>query len=359
MKNIPSYQDCIELVNNNDVFISKDEDINGTVITTFTYRYANYGDFQKKYARNIRGIVFNKKTKEILALPFHKFFNYGEIPNVQNIIDENGVKRITVKADGSLIYFFMIDDKLYAKTKFNSFSVQSEYAIQIVNNNKKLKENIIRLIKESKTPLFEFVSPRNRIVIQYNKEQLIYLGSRNMITGDYDFRTIPDIDNIEYYLFNTRDIDIGISNINNISDLEGVVITLNNDDMIKIKTENYLNSHYLVNGIFNERNLASLLINDEIDDIISKFADDDNILSFIEQTKKKVLPVYNNYIYLSKLFYDNNKDLDRKDYAIKLQATYTDKNIFGLAMSYYLGVSEEEAENKFKEKFISKKLWEE
>lgn len=40
-------------------------------------------------------------------------------------------------------------------------------------------------IQNDITPIFEYTSPTNRIVLKYNEEKLTLLAARHMITGQY------------------------------------------------------------------------------------------------------------------------------------------------------------------------------
>ncbi|MDD3263453.1 MAG: RNA ligase [Candidatus Nanoarchaeia archaeon] len=355
--NIPTYDECMSLVESNpDAFITKDENVDGIDVTTFGYRLASYSDFTLNGARNMRGITFRKDTKKLIALPFHKFFNYNENPyTMDESIKNKNIVRITEKYDGSLIYFFIINGKLYAKTKMNCFSEQSEWAMKIVENISLLKKGIIDLINKGFTPMFEFISPRNQIVILYSSEELVYLGARNMNTGEYNFEyKMKDCKNAEYLPFDS------IETLNKIlKDYyghEGVVVTFEDGDMVKFKTSEYFNLHKVKENIYNEKAIANLILNEKIDDIKAAFSTSKELVDYIEDMEFKIKKHYFKLINHAQKFYNFNKELDRKNYAINGQKELS-KIEFGLAMEFYLnGMYDIE---KFKERFIDKKMWEE
>lgn len=353
MKNIPTVQDCYSLLESN-VFIFKEENVDNNDIITFSYRLANYSDFTKNYARNLCGITFNKNTGELLSLPFHKFFNYNECPfsTFENIKDKKIIK-IREKADGSLIQFFMINDVLYCKTKMTCFSEQALWAMDLVNNNKNLKNEIVNKIQNGFTPLFEFVSPRNRIVINYSTEELIYLGSRNMATGEYDLTPFKNCKNIYCYDIKNNINDI-LEIVNNFNNKEGVVIVFDDGDMVKIKTKDYVLLHRTKDSIFNENTLVELIISEKLDDIKSLFSQDKNIINYINSMEAIVKKEYNFYINEAEKFYTINKNLSRKDFAIKGQEELN-KIIFSLAVNLF--AKNEIDYTKYNYKFVSDKLW--
>ena len=357
--NIPTYDQCMDLVlysEEENSFIFTDEVLDGIEITSFNYNIAQYSDFTRYGARNMRGITFRKDTKEMIALPFHKFFNFNENPYTEeNNIKDKRIKRVTEKFDGSLIYFFILNNKLHCKTKKNSFSDQANMAMTIVNNNPELKDEILEIIKNNYTPLFEFISYLNQIVILYQSHELIYLGSRNMKNGKYDFDyKIKNCKNVTRH--NIKSIDEAIHSIKTDSDnREGVVVLFEDYDMAKFKTEEYMKLHNIRDHIFNAKTLAELILNEKIDDIKSHFHNSKEIIDHIENMEKKVWKSYFNILNDSNEYYENNKNLNRKEFALKGMKEL-DKFKFAVAMDMYSGKFNE---SQLKEKFIQRKLWEE
>ena len=68
----------------------------------------------------------------------------------------------------------------------------------------------------------------------------------------------------------------------------------------------------------------------------SLFHDDPLVIQKIEEMEKFAEYHYNHTVDQIERFYERNKHLERKDYAI-LGQNELDKKIFGLAMSKYLG----------------------
>lgn len=354
---VPTFDECCRMTRSRkDIFIKKDELIDNKYrIATFSYRLAMIDDFVHfNGSRNMRGITFLTDTKELIALPLHKFWNVNENAYTQiKDVKEKPILRVTEKYDGSLIYFFMIENNLYCKTKMNSFSDQAIWAMELVNNNLKLKTEIINLIKLNLTPIFEFISPRNQIVIFYESESLKYICSRNMFEGTYVFDNILNSEVVDHYDFNN--IDRLNEKIKNYEGHEGFVIIFDDHDMVKIKSEDYMDLHKTRSSILNEKSLVKYILNEEIDDIKSNFfTQDSNMIEYINEFQKKVTKRFNIYLSNVNNYYLKNKHLERKDYAI-LGQKELNRVEFGLAMEcYYNG---EINMNKFKEIFVNKKLW--
>ncbi len=354
-KYIPSYDECIDIINSNPGFVMKEEIIHGIPIISFTYRLALVDDFKAyRGARNLRGITFRGDTKELIALPLHKFWNLNENEYTQlDVIKNKKILRVTEKYDGSLVYFFMLGNRLYCKTKFNSAADQAYWAMNIVESDSTLKNSIIKLIKNNCTPIFELISPRNQVVIPYTDEKLKYICARSMVDGTYNFDYIKGCDPVGEFCLD--DVNSIISTVKNYYGHEGLVVVFDDHDMIKIKNEEYLKLHKIKSNILNESTIANLVLNNKLDDIKDYLlSSDSNMIEYVCSLEKKIIDSYNNFIQSAQIFYNIYKDMPRKDYAIKAQ-NELDRTSFGLAMELYSNGTINE--DTFKERFINKKLW--
>lgn len=352
-KNIPTYDECMALVKSKESFIVKKEIVDHVHVATFSYRLASYSDFMRPKARNLRGIMFREDTKELLAIPLHKFWNLDENPVSEfSVLKDKKIFRVTEKYDGSLIYFYMLNGVLHAKTKMNCYAEQADWSMDIVNKNPELKSAIIKAINDKFTPMFELVSPRNQIVIMYTKEELRYIGKRSMIDGSYNFDNMEGVLPVDYFTMDSLESVVNV--VQKYDGHEGFVITFEDGDMIKIKTDEYYNLHHLRDGVLNENCLVDMILNEKFDDAKKVFSNDPNLLKYISEVETLVVNLYNHYISSATKFYEDNIDLDRKGFAVKAKSVL-DPTVFGLVMSLYVHGKIDEA--KFKTKFISDRMW--
>ncbi len=112
-----------------------------------------------------RGIVLNSDGK-IVATPFPKFFNWGERDQTWPAEPFH----VYEKLDGSLIIVFWHEGEWHTATKGSFYSDQAKWAKQ------KLK-NIEKHLVPGITYLFEAIYKENRIVINYDFEDLVLLGA--------------------------------------------------------------------------------------------------------------------------------------------------------------------------------------
>lgn len=137
--------------------------------------------------RECRGIVFDSKTGDIIRRPFHKFFNVNEREETQDRrLDFSKEHWVDTKLDGSMIAVFMHEGELVYGTKMVAPDFH-ELVKKFVDASDVGYETFCRrVITKGYTPIFEFMHPQKRIVIDYGKEPaLTLLAVRHMVTGEF------------------------------------------------------------------------------------------------------------------------------------------------------------------------------
>lgn len=368
---IPTYDNCVEILKRANCFYSTIEEIYDTKIEIFNYRMARFEDFCIPYSRNLRGITFDLNTKKLISLPLIKFFNYGENAYTEdNVLSQNKIVNVREKIDGSMISFFYLNNtghnqKLFAKTQNTYKSWQAEKALSIVESNNKLKQFVLdTILEENSTPIFEFVSPNNNIVIYYLEDELIYLGKRNMISGVFIPASEDDL--IKYGINDIkvpRSFDCSIKHLidickNSKIDFEGFVVQFNNGEMMKIKSFGYVLQHRASQELSNDKDIVEYILSGKIDDYKALYYNapiKTNKILRIEQLEKIVNTKYNEYLKIANDFYLEHQSLPIIDY-VNIAKQLENKNLFGLVMQLknYGEIDEE----KFKHYFVRNHLWE-
>ncbi len=138
----------------------------------------------KAIRRECRGILFNKDGS-IMARRLHKFFNINERDETQfNKIDFNQPHVILEKLDGSMITPVVTDAGLRWGTKMGITDV-SMGAELFVAGHPEYQELAKWCIDNGKTPIFEWISRKQRIVIDYEEDNLVLIAVRDNVTGEY------------------------------------------------------------------------------------------------------------------------------------------------------------------------------
>ena len=268
-----------------------------------------------------RGLVTNSKG-EIVARPFKKFFNYEEhkpeeIPNEDFVVYE--------KMDGSLGILFYYEEELSDERRYNIWfnnnyetgmerffdpnnlpdfddpyyeptpKTKGEWVLatrgsftstQAIKGRELLeKYDYNRLVKDY-TYLFEIIYPENRIVCNYNFEDLVLLGMIHTPTGDEvdihndnneDIRLKNLIRNLNLNIVTVyktwgEGYDLLKEEISN--DREGYVIRFKNGFRMKIKGEEYKRLHRILTNISNRDIWEYLRAGKPMDEILDKVPDE-------------------------------------------------------------------------------------
>ncbi len=142
------------------------------------YNYTEDVQFKNKWNKitlACRGLILNHETHEIVARPWEKFFNLGQM---DNRIDSLAPVEVTDKMDGSLGILYRLPDGEWAIATRGSFASE-----QAVEANKIWSESYSHLdIPEDSTFLFEILVPWNRIVVQYDYDSEYLQQGRGILS---------------------------------------------------------------------------------------------------------------------------------------------------------------------------------
>jgi len=344
------YDSLMQLCQNNEAFFFTDQIIESVTYRIFNYRLASYSDWLEPHALECRGITFivegygyTATPVSLASWPFEKFFNLHENPFTMtvNLFDP---LEIAEKMDGSLITTVETPNGLWLKSKGSMYSEQAQDAMKLLKLKKfeKLREWLeVQTLEHGRSVSMEYTAPSNRIVVGYESAGLTVLGIRDRFDGFHfnldDFRKRP----IAKYI--VRDIKAEVDDVNefvkSIEDMQGIegyIIRTKGGQRVKIKTEWYRKLHHIKDSINSQRRLYEAVVYDTIDDIRASFYDDPVALQTIAEMEEKVSKIYNHMVDTVERFYERNKEMERKDYAI-LGQKELDRLHFALAMAKYSG----------------------
>jgi T4 RnlA family RNA ligase len=283
----------------------------GYKLAAFNYFICGWNDFANPLPKrpevnafDMRGVtfVFNKDGslwKTFLMLP--KFFNLNQVESTQyGAIKDKEICSITEKEDGSLVAFMMLPNgKLFAKTIGSFTSEQSELAYNLLYTNEEHVLWVKEMLKTGCTPLFEYVSWDNRVVLKYSKAQIRFIGMRDNIAGA--FISAPEI----HDSFFPKDMQI-VEEVSGTLDglieeakttqaKEGWVVKFTDDQLVKLKTAWYFKLHGLrTQDINREDYVIQNYLNETLDDIMTQLdpVEDADAYNFVS----KVTRAIDNYI---------------------------------------------------------------
>lgn len=323
--------------NDKDFIVSQDK-------TTGLYgiKYSSPSvDWQKPYMILARGLVIDE-TGNLITVPYPKFFNYQQYTKelkpeylsdqfVEYFCDyaEDENYEVLEKLDGSMISISNYNHELLFSTvnKPNSkFSIKAKNWVEN-NLNKKQIETLLRETLVA-TLLFEYVGPNNKIVIDYDKEELVLTGAISLLYGDsivaYPHEELIEIgkdigvrvaqkygDDKDYSA--KRLLELGKTE----NTIEGFVLRFGlHGKQIKIKTEDYLEKHRSSTLFFGEPNtkfknelIIQMIEDDTIDDVMA-----DMIQREHTQISKHMQLVHNLYL-------EAKQELDRAYALVRYNGT--------------------------------------
>lgn len=218
-----------------------------------------------------RGLIVNWKTKEVLARPFDKFFNYGQPEQKISLSPEDRVI-VHDKMDGSLgILYRRPDGFLAIATKGSFHSEQADWATQEIR-----KYMTTHFHEDEWTWMFEIIYPKNRIVLDYNGwSGLVLLGARNIDEGDdYAPDELLDWKGRKATRFRYKTLQEALE-ASPRTNAEGFVVTLPDKDVrVKIKQEDYVLLHKIVTGLTKRRVWENISDGKSLEDMLAIIPDE-------------------------------------------------------------------------------------
>jgi RNA ligase len=227
--------------------------------------------------RECRGIIFDSVTGDIIRRPFHKFFNVNERDETQDHrVDLSRPHAILEKLDGSMIAPFLVNGEMIWGTKMGATDVAKPVE-EFVRTHPQYVAFANWVIEYGFTPIFEWCSRKQRIVLDYKEDQLILTGARNMSTGEYrSFKWMVDVSegygipcvrawgNLQ---MDNKTMRSFMEYVHDLEDLEGFVVRFDDGHMLKLKCHWYLQIHKAKEAILQDRNIVELILDEKLDDV--------------------------------------------------------------------------------------------
>jgi RNA ligase len=233
--------------------------------------------------RECRGLIFDTETGNLISRPYHKFFNAGEKEETQlNKINLYEPHVVLEKLDGSMIRPIPTKEGFRLATKAGITDVAMNAEVFIAD-----KPHYARFIHKcllmNVTPIFEWVSRKNRIVIDYPTDNLILTGMRYNNTGNYvDYQvmkdyatswTIPVVKAVDG--LSVQNIELFVKQVREWDDGEGVVLRFDTGRMVKVKADDYVLRHRSKDAINQEKNVLQTILEDSVDDLVPLLTPED------------------------------------------------------------------------------------
>lgn len=345
------YSDLMSLVkNSNGSFIIKDYPIENNpnqLFRIFTYDLPKYSEFLQPNAKNCRGTMFfidNDKI-QLIALPMKKFFSLGEGPE-SNKLKITDAAYAYLKIDGSLLTSYICPIESILKFKSKNMPTYLEYDLVKQSIPENLWKELFALTSTGVSVDLEMTTPKNRVILEYSNYTVNVLKARKLEDGmDVDIRSTafakeyPIISNYLVKSLDPKKFDM------NSKEVEGCVLEMADGTMYKVKTIPYLKMVLVIGGqdrTKDQEYIYAATLHEVIDEIRSLYhyrnhSPDfpiERILANIDKVEAYAIKTYRSLIENVDTFYEENKHLNRKDYAFKAKEKI---GFTSVLMQKYLG----------------------
>lgn len=302
------------------------------------YNYTDktaYSDYWTPVTINCRGLILDDDFN-IVARGYKKFFNISQRPLE---IGYDDPVEVMDKADGSLILLVSTPNGYICATRG---SFESEQAIAAT---KHWKINYGHLIPDPEwTFLFEWVGPSNRIVLNYDKNDLVLLGAVHIGTGmvaspsvakwyfDYYDSYSSSIEQIEYpgpvvETFEYKSIRQALEHMDR-PNAEGYVIRSGNY-LCKAKQSDYLLAYSILYNLTPRRMAETLKSGKSIEEVCQNIPDE-----FLDYVRGMATNILNQFDKVRTVCYNDftliNIGGDRKSFAERALTTHHPSAMFSL-----------------------------
>lgn len=214
------------------------------------YNYTNRCVFEGNWnyhTLTARGLIMDDEGK-FVARPWGKFFNLNERPESRIEAFPVEVPELADKYDGSLIIVFLNPET----GRWQAVTRGAWENVQISAANRWLEKESDKLLP-GKTYLFELVAPWNRIVVAYDREEMVLLGVVDNESGqDLSYGETALTARLLGWTplrFEKRPLDSLDLDDRSIVNREGYVARFSNGARVKLKYAQYMLLHKILTGL--------------------------------------------------------------------------------------------------------------
>jgi RNA ligase len=265
---IRTINDVLPAIAGRDEFVVAEREF-GTVINYLvampdTFKMEGPDDVMGAIRRECRGLIFDTEGN-IMSRPFHKFFNINEKEETQSHrLDLTRAHIVMDKLDGSMIRPVRMHGMVRLATKMGVTDIAME-AEKLLDPGQ--YDWLDDMMVDGFTPIFEYVAPTNKIVVEYAEAKLILTAVRETVSGEYrslrqwdaPFEIVSGADSI-------YDLDAYLSVARGETSREGDIIRFADGHMVKVKNDWYVQIHKTKDIVAVDRNIVELFLNETIDD---------------------------------------------------------------------------------------------
>lgn len=294
--------------------------------------------------RECRGLIFDKATGKPIRRSWHKFFNAGEKEETAlHMIDMTQPHVVLDKIDGSMVTPYRSSRGRYYWGTRMGYTDVAKQAEEFVMHDREYRRLCDQFLDQGKTPIFEWCSRKQRIVIDHPTDRLVLVGVRDIETGIYEpyeeigrIATENAIPVVRAWASDSADIRSFVSRVKDEREIEGYVIRFSNGHMIKVKCDWYCRIHSAKDAIVFEKNVIAMILANALDDVVANLPESDQkrIRTFSDAITHGVMEYALDLGNAVKFHRDRFGD-DRKAFALAIKDVPADRR--GMMFSVWAG----------------------
>lgn len=237
--------------------------------TVIDYVFTVPETFSSAMALECRGLKFDRDGR-LIGRPFHKFFNLGERQRIEQI-DWSAPHHVLDKLDGSMVHPVLLEGAMVFMTRMGA---TAQAAVAQRQAGAGVLDLAHHLLAGGLTPIFEFTSPDNRIVVAYERPALTLLAARDMVSGAY----LPQAELVRLGarfgvavvraagpLADAADF---VARARCEAGIEGYVLAFEDGHRLKLKTDGYVLRHRTLSGVRQEKTVLAWVAAGAVDDVV-------------------------------------------------------------------------------------------
>jgi len=281
----------------------------------------------------------------LISASFKKFFNWEEQPLINPKPFEISNCQLLEKIDGSTLIISNFKNNLITRTRgsIDVSNCENSHEVDFFKN----KYPKAFIVSENLSYIYEWVSPLNRIILDYKEPELYLTAVINH--SDYSMWSQSDLDKLSNEInvkrpkvYNFKSIEELISTTKEFKGIEGICVYYNHGQNIrKLKSAHYLLLHHFKFNLTQENTLDLFLKYNcpKYNDFLKKISDETDweCAQFISSLASKICDAsreVNLIIDAMKKFADSVRPISRKLAAEKILAAYGKTSRSGFVFNF-------------------------
>lgn len=276
--------------------------LNDTYVLMKYLKNVTYDDSWNAWYRQTRGCVIDINEVKLVSATMEKFFNVDEKLYTANkeVLRRTKKGKVTtyIKQDGSCITM-SYQDELLITTPGSFESQQVLWATDYLTNYHTSFLQDVHQKMNHYTFIFEYVGPKNRVVVLYKKTDMVLLQIIDTRTGRLlslnEVKEIADIYGFTMCQTTDEPFDVLMVEKDNVEkykadSIEGWIIRIDTEEetfMVKLKCGDYLSMHHMISNVTHPNWVYESMLNETLDDNIG-MVENEEVKAIVLQIRQKI-----------------------------------------------------------------------